>query len=297
MFKLRSSTTDDAVFRVLKILANVADITEPRKYIFDPKNLIFKPKKLRKKQVHWETIYAVLFLLSFLALTLLSLLMYKQNGKLISPWSLNAMIILFFLGIGIGSLLLLAIRLTVILSRSWKQNEVAGKMIVRATEDAIAYQPIVEIIYASVKGDLEKIKSAESIIKRLLIEESQIREKSFTNFIPILSCTVVLLLWLIPIHLPGSNSFYNSVITIVGLGTLVLPMWKFITELDSQSRTTKFNRCLFILEQAQRMPNNTTRQATAATSTKGRPQFGSAAGLIQMSDDFNAPFIDSQEYM
>lgn len=32
-------------------------------------------------------------------------------------------------------------------------------------------------------------------------------------------------------------------------------------------------------------------------SSQGRPQFGSAKGLISMSDDFDAPLEDLREYM
>jgi len=42
-----SSNMDEAVIRVLDVLANVADITEPRNYIFDTKALTFKPRNKR----------------------------------------------------------------------------------------------------------------------------------------------------------------------------------------------------------------------------------------------------------
>jgi len=59
----------------------------------------------------------------------------------------------------------------------------------------------------------------------------------------------------------------------------------------------KFKRCLFILEQAQLRANNTAQEVIPIASTKPRPQFGSAKGLIQMSDDFDAPLTDFDEYM
>ncbi len=41
-------------------------------------------------------------------------------------------------------------------------------------------------------------------------------------------------------------------------------------------------------------------QATGVASeaaSSGRPQFGSARGLIEIADDFDAPLADFQEYM
>jgi len=54
---------------------------------------------------------------------------------------------------------------------------------------------------------------------------------------------------------------------------------------------------LFLLEQAQAMTDNANQQTVTVAPTKHHPQFGSASGLIEMSDDFDAPLADFDEYM
>jgi len=83
----------------------------------------------------------------------------------------------------------------------------------------------------------------------------------------------------------------------VGLGTLTLPIWKLVTEFGSQSLILKLKKCLFLLEQAQAMTDNANQQTVTVAPTKHHPQFGSASGLIEMSDDFDAPLADFDEYM
>ena len=146
----------------------------------------------------------------------------------------------------------------------------------------------------------QALKTAESIIKNLIIEENQTREKNISNFLPILAPSVILLcsiLFGVPIKLSENTSFYDKAIKIIGWGTLVLPIGKFIIESGLQSLILKFKRCLFILEQAQLRANNTAQQVIPIASTKPRPQFGSARGLIHMSDDFDAPLADFDEYV
>lgn len=110
----------------------------------------------------------------------------------------------------------------------------ANKLIKQASEDTLAYQPVVSAIHEITKGDAQKLKAAESIIKSLIIEERKNSEKNMINFLPILSIFIVLIIWLCfpeqlpvntpPNQLPVNTQLYNKIITIAGLGALTLPI-------------------------------------------------------------------------
>jgi len=61
-----------------------------------------------------------------------------------------------------------------------KSRKEAGKNKIKKTkEDAIAYQPVISYIYKIIKGNQQNLKTADSIIKNLIIEEIQARKKYF----------------------------------------------------------------------------------------------------------------------
>ncbi|MBV9387185.1 MAG: DUF2281 domain-containing protein [Chroococcidiopsidaceae cyanobacterium CP_BM_ER_R8_30] len=297
---------DEAVIRVLNILSTIADITEPRKYIFDTGTLLVKPiikrERSLKRRKHntnlwlWDKVSFYGFFTSLLILMILAAVVSKSYHKIVPPWYLIGLFFSFLFGA-----MFLSIAFLVVLFLKYMQaRQEAGKSNIEITrEDAIAYQPIVNLLYTTIRGDKQKLKYAESIIKNLVIEEIQVGEKNTSNFLPLLSPILILLIiWLgFPIQLPQNTSLYNTAITILGLGTAALPILKFWNEWESQSLILKFKRCLFLLEQAQNMADNTSQQVVAATSIKPRPQFGSARGLIKMSDDFDSPLTDFDEYM
>ena len=293
---------DKAIVGVLSILANVADVKDPKNHVYDVEIHKFRPKgrkktsRIKKGKTNLELSLAVFFS-SYLGLLLLALAVSKHHQKLVHPWSeivvilASALLIIAMLSCILSLILMVVI---VIISKKYS----AQKMLNEAMEDAKAYQPVIIDIFATVKGEQQKLKFAESIIKALIIEEAQSKGKIISNLLPLLAPVIVLIIWLIfPIQLPGNTLLYNKIITILGLGTLTLPGWKFITELQSESLIVKFKKCLFLLEQTQLMINNIDQQVTPVASTKPRPKFGSASGLIEMSDDFDAPLADFDEYM
>ncbi len=266
----RFSSMDEAVSRILNLLANVADITEPKNYIFDVESNTFKLRKKKKQvfnnrkfEITWLKISFYCLLIPILALMIFSAVVSRNHYKITSPWSPIGILLFFLLGIaGIAeiSIIIWLGWLALMFIKAWgNRKEPARKMIEQAEEDAIAYQPVVNEIFKIAKGQQQTLKVAESIIENLIIEESQAREKILSNLLPILVTSLIILMILLgfPIQLSGNTSLYNTAITIVGWGTLVLPIGKFITESGSQSLILKFKRCLFLLEQAQAKVNNT----------------------------------------
>ncbi len=320
MFKnIHASDMEKAVTRVLDILANVADITEPRNYIFDKVESIethtFKPRKKRKSasnnrefKINWVVVSFYTLLTSLFSLVMVLALVSKNHYIITSLWSPLGILVSFLIGvIGIAEILIAvgsALKFIRFIRAREGGKKSAQQMLKQAKEDAIAYLPVVNEICTIAKGQQLALNAAESIIKSLVIEKSQVIEKNVSNLLPILATGLIVLCIIffgVPIQLPENTSFYNKAITIVGWETLVLPIVlpiaKFIAESESQSLILKFKRCLFILEQAQIRVNNTNQQVIPIASTKPRPQFGSARGLIQMSDDFDAPLADFDEYM
>lgn len=244
----------------------------------------------------WEKVFSYGLLTSLLTLMILASLVSKSYHKIVPPWYLRGLIFSFLI---IAMFLFGSLVVTLVFKYYMQIEKKACKNNFEKTrEDVIAYHPVVKALYTTVRGDHQKLKVAESIIKNLVIEEIQIREKNTSNLLPLFSPIIVLIIWFaFPIQLPQNTSLYNTAITILGLGTSTLPIWKFFTGLESQSLILKFKRCLFLLEQTQLMANNINQQAIPVASTKPRPKFGSARGLIKMADDFDAPLADFDEYM
>ncbi len=310
----RFSDMDEAIISVLDILASVADITEPRKYNFflAPENSTFKSiknKKIKSKNIDFKRKFRQLLMFIIpicpsICILLIGILV-KHFQEIPLPSPLKVDLVYFLLCSALGLLIIHLIIELFIAKEDGKYP--ANKLIKQAKEDAIAYRPVVSAIYKITKGDEQKLKAAESIIKSLIIEERKTSEKNMANLLPIWASFVVLIVWLFfpnqlpvntpPNQVPVNTLLYNQLITVAGLGAITLPIWKFITESSSQFLILKFKRCLFILEQVQARANNTNKQVIPVTSTKRHPQFGSARGLIQMSDDFDAPLTDFDDYM
>jgi len=310
----RFSDMDEAIIRVLNILASVADITDPRNYNFvlDPESSTFKfikNKKMKSKNIDFKRRFrqASIFVIptcSSVCILLVGILVkHFQEIPLPSPLKVD---FVYFLLLSAPGLLIIPLIIEFFIAKEDGKYP-ANKLIKQANEDVIAYRPVVSAIHKITKGDEQKLKAAESIIKSLIIEERKTSEKNMANLLPIWASFVVLIVWLCfpnqlpvntpPNQVPVNTPLYNQLITIAGLGAITLPIWKFIAESSSQFLILKFNRCLFILEQAQARANNTNQQVISVASTLRHPQFGSARGLIQMSDDFDDPLPDFDDYM
>lgn len=305
--KIRSSNVDEAVIWVFDILVKVADITEPRNYIFDfdtesiPFQLRIKKKASLKRSKYktnfwlWEKVFLYGLLTSLLILMILVAVLSKSYHKIAPPWYLTGLVFSFLF---IAMFFFIACLFVLFIKIRQGRKEAFKINVEKNMEDMVAYQPVVKALYTTVGGNKQKLKAVELIIKDLVIEEIQGREKNTSNFLPLLSPIVVLIIWLgFPIQFPQNTSLYNTAITILGWGTATLPIWKLWIEWETQSLILKFKRCLFLLEQAQNMADNTSQQVVPVTSSKPRPQFGSARGLIEMSDDFDSPLADFDEYM
>ncbi len=192
--KIHASDMDKTVSRVLDILASVADITEPRNYIFDKVesigNYTFKPRKKkrldlnnRKFKTNWLKVSFYGMFISLLALVILLGVVSRQHYKVTSFWSPLGMLFAFFLGVmGIAEISIAVSFALRLIKDMESRKESARKIIKQADEDAIAYRPVVDEICTIVKGQPQALKTAESIIKNLIIEASQTREKIFLTF-------------------------------------------------------------------------------------------------------------------
>lgn len=303
----RFSNMDEAVICVLNLLARIADTTEPRNCNFDEETFTYKPKKRKKARLrnfflltNWKKYFSIglaFFIFEFSILTIAILVSKASKDPHIAKESWFVPIIYFLLGIALCSLVLYFV---LIIIKNWESNKYpAWGMIDKAREEIIAYQPVIQKLCEIEKNRQQTLKSAESIIKSL-IDNLQVGEKNISNSLPILvpSLIAIIIVFIgFPIQLPGNSSFYNAVLAIVAIGTPFIPVFKFINELGAQYQILKFKKCLLLLEQAQARANDTNQQAIPTASTKPRPQFGSARGLIEMSDDFDAPLADFKDYM
>ncbi len=226
---IHASDMEKAVTRVLNILADVADITEPRDYIFDKvesrESHTFKPRKKiksasnnRRVKINWVKLsFYTLFTPLFILIELLAFVS-KNHYRITSLWSPIGIVVSFLLGIiGITEISIAVwsvLKFFKFITDGKSEKESARKMIEQADEDAISYQPVINEICTIAKGQQLALNAAESIINILVIEQSQVIEKNVSNLLPILATGLIVLciiLFGVPIQLPENTPFYNIV--------------------------------------------------------------------------------------
>lgn len=302
---------DEALIRVLNLLANVADFIDVEKYVFDSTNYTFHLKRQQrigsssklfasrvknqsnKTEVNWQAIALVGFASSNIILILVIRFAPKDSPQALLYLPLFCLLV---------SIVVLLVSLLV---KSMEGGKEPGRWIInKAVEDIIAYQPVIREIYAVAQNNQKTLTNAGSIIKNL-IEEIQVREKKYSFLLSIMFFGfIILAIWFIfPVQLFENTSLndiltpQNIAIAIGVTGTFVIPIIKSFIESGSQSQILKLRKCLFLLEQAQARADHIGQQVIPVESTKLRPQFGSAKGLIEMSDDFDDPLTDFDDYM
>lgn len=311
---------DEALIRVLNLLANVAEIDNVKKYVFDSTDHTFKPrrgkginskkqiftsrakKQLSKIKLNWDIITIVVFLSSSIILTITATFALQISSKTPSSW-IQALVILVYISL-VGLLVSTILLLALIVNKIIKSGKEPGRRIIKnAVEDVIAYQPVIREIYAVAQNSQQTLKNAESVIKNL-IGEIQTKEKkdSYLLSIMVFGYLVLAISFVFPIQFLDKNSL-NNLVTLqnisiaIGITGFIISIIKALIESRSQSQILKLRKCLFLLEQAQARANNIDQQVIPVESTKLRPRFGSAKGLVEMTDDFDAPLTDFDDYM
>lgn len=132
-------------------------------------------------------------------------------------------------------------------------KEFTGRSLIKAGEEAIKDQK--KIIELSKIASQLTLKFTEIKLKSL-VEQTQVRERATSNFVPILAIFFVAL-WISIMGTPSNNLGYGLVAGVSGLVGLTSLVLKSIFESDLQSQVMKYKRYLSFIEQAQLVAANT----------------------------------------
>lgn len=247
----------DNVFKILKIIA-------PRA-VRNVKRLSLQNSTLKPLSKKWERVAFIGLFVSYTAFILAIFLL--RSFKTIQ-------VAVFVLVCTIFFMLFMAFYPLTIIAKNWKslKNIIIEIQFFLKTlnqknkkdfwQDAEYVQRLVKKL--SIKANYSTLKNIK-IDFEFSLKKLQANNQIFSSFLPILIVSITIFIIYTygdPVQLLKKDKLdnaYNILNFMFGIVAPMLPIFNFLDKRSAESMTDEYNKCIFLLEKAQRISNNTDR--------------------------------------